>query len=730
MANFTRSGKIYNRDVYFTWNISMKDDNYLAFGNSYETDSYIRFTWSNLTFYDTTVGVTKTLTELAAAGSTKYDDIGNPDASGSIAMWAYTGTYTSSNVTWWGIIMANSHSNPTAWANLLTLKYTADWDAHGIFFKCLDNDTNEMFKIGADWATIITGKASWTDALTLTAWDETISDWDLILTTGGITLTAWWIDIGSDNVNLTLWDSGATDSKIYFDWAGNLTFFDSTAGTATLNQLIASSPTWDFTISNGQFDWTDNTDEVAGTWVFSWEANNDINRTSSITTWKALAITADWLTTWDMIYLVSLAAWLTSGKYIHCYDWAATDFSVAANWLTTIAGSASGTDAFVITAWDILVTSWHIDMTVGDFTSADGSMSITDADNANTFVIVNNTISTADLVDISSTSITTWALMKLNSNAITADWEVLEIISAWDATSTWIGVSVTMSAVAASSWADSSHGIWVDLPEATSWANGIGVRMDKITTADMLKLDAWGWTMTWAGRYINCVDDATILFSVAWDGATVIAGTAAATPALTLSLGDLVITDTDTTTITSVNGTWSIVEIISWWAIWADKACLEIDAAWEFNADWSLLRLSAEGVTATNSPSALQIDCAALDMSAINMVMSPTTNSGIVATTTGILAADKAILELISNASTCNADSSVARFEQTATDGVATCLALKQDDLDIPFITFETTVWVWNAIEAEWWKALTVTHYVMVDIEWVWTRYLQVWTIA
>jgi len=104
------------------------------------------------------------------------------------------------------------------------------------------------------------------------------------------------------------------------------------------------------------------------------------------------------------------------------------------------------------------------------------------------------------------------------------------------------------------------------------------------------------------------------------------------------------------------------------------------------------LRLSAEGVTATNSPSALQIDCAALDMSAINMVMSPTTNSGIVATTTGILAADKAILELISNASTCNADSSVARFEQTATDGVATCLALKQDDLDIPFITFETTV--------------------------------------
>jgi hypothetical protein len=44
----------------------------------------------------------------------------------------------------------------------------------------------------------------------------------------------------------------------------------------------------------------------------------------------------------------------------------------------TFAGSASGTDALVLTAGDILVTSGHIDMTVGDLTLADGSASITD----------------------------------------------------------------------------------------------------------------------------------------------------------------------------------------------------------------------------------------------------------------------------------------------------------------------------------------------------------------
>ena len=156
----------------------------------------------------------------------------------------------------------------------------------------------------------------------------------------------------------------------------------------------------------------------------------------------------------------------------------------------------------------------------------------------------------------------------------------------------------------------------------------------------------------------------------------------------------------------------------------------EIDAAGTFNADGSLLRLSAEGVTATNSPSAMQIDCAALDMTAINIVSAPTTGSGFVATTTGALAADKAVMELVSNASACNADSAVLRVEQTHTTGVATCMALKQDDLNIPFITFETTVGAGNAIEAAGGKSLTHTHFIMVDVEGTGTLYLGAGTIA
>src|SRR5690606_32513502 len=95
----------------------------------------------------------------------------------------------------------------------------------------------------------------------------------------------------------------------------------------------------------------------------------------------------------------------------------------------------------------------------------------------------------------------------------------------------------------------------------------------------------------------------------------------------------------------------------------------------------------------------------------------------------GAKAADKAVLEVIGNG-VSNADSAVARFEQTNTGGVSTVLALKQDDIDIPFITFETTIGEGNAIEEVGGKTLTTTHFVMVDIEGVGTRYLQVGTIS
>jgi len=237
----------------------------------------------------------------AATNATAYDDIGNPDASGSIQFTAYTGTYTSTTANWGGLILTNTHANPTAGASLLNLDYTANGDAHGIFIDCTDTvGTASQFKVGADGNTVITGTATGTDALTLTAGDITVTSGDvtmtagdLLLTLGGLTLTAGDIvntlgdltltegdllmttgdldltdgsvKISKDNELLTLGADDATDSYIKFD-GSNLIFYDSdVASEATLAQLLTGlgtdpTVTGDLTITEGKFNWTDGVD--------------------------------------------------------------------------------------------------------------------------------------------------------------------------------------------------------------------------------------------------------------------------------------------------------------------------------------------------------------------------------------------------------------------------------------------------------------------------------------
>jgi hypothetical protein len=246
------------------------------------------------------------------------------------------------------LILSNTHANPTAGASLLNLDYTANGDANGIFIDCTDNaGADSKFTVGLDGLTTIAGNATGTDALVVAA--------------GDINVTAGDIDIGADNRRISFGASGDTDSYIFFDGAGNLTFFDSTvASETTLNQLLNSlgtdpTITGNLTISDGQFDWTDSTDEVAGTWAFTGAANNDITWTSSCTTANCLDITADAMTSGSMIHLDNTADGFT-GEYIRCFDGTAEDFSVRSDGSVFIAGNAAGTDALTITLGDLFVS--------------------------------------------------------------------------------------------------------------------------------------------------------------------------------------------------------------------------------------------------------------------------------------------------------------------------------------------------------------------------------------
>lgn len=85
----------------------------------------------------------------ASAPAVAYDDIGDPDANGSISFGAYTGTYTSDNATWGGIIIENSAAEIGA-STLLTLDCSsdsadADWTA-----LLISDATSTLFDFGGD----------------------------------------------------------------------------------------------------------------------------------------------------------------------------------------------------------------------------------------------------------------------------------------------------------------------------------------------------------------------------------------------------------------------------------------------------------------------------------------------------------------------------------------------------------------------------------------------------
>ena len=197
--------------------------------------------------------------------------------------------------------------------------------------------------------------------------------------------------------------------------------------------------------------------------------------------------------------------------------------------MTTIKGTLNVDEAVTLdTTLDI----------VSDLTLTDGAVSITDADNDTSLSLINNTITTADaLVDISSTSLTTGAMMRINANTAAHDGEILELINAGDATSTGTGLSITMPDITTGA----ATGINVTMVGATTTAKGISVTMDAITTGDMLYLDNGGATMTGDGKFINCNDDDVSQFSVGAKGLTTITGDASGTDALVITAGDILV---------------------------------------------------------------------------------------------------------------------------------------------------------------------------------------------
>lgn len=136
------------------------------------------------------------------------------------------------------------------------------------------------------------------------------------------------------------------------------------------------------------------------------------------------------LTTGSLLSLQLAEGTLAGGFYLRCFDTTAgaDNFTVGEDGAVTILGIAGGgTTVLTVTA--------------GDAIFSDGSLAITDADNANSFSVTNNTATTVSVIDIAGsgvfTGVTTASFMEVSASGLTTG-TLLRLVAA--AATTSVGV--------------------------------------------------------------------------------------------------------------------------------------------------------------------------------------------------------------------------------------------------------------------------------------------------
>ena len=128
----------------------------------------------------------------------------------------------------------------------------------------------------------------------------------------------------------------------------------------------------------------------------------------AVSTGNVVDINADGLTSGNILHLDSTSAGVTTGKFIDCYDGAASVLTIAIDGATVIAGTASGTDVLTLTAGDATITS-------GDLTISEGSAVIVNTANEAALSITADSVTTGNVVEINADGLTSGTILHLDS---------------------------------------------------------------------------------------------------------------------------------------------------------------------------------------------------------------------------------------------------------------------------------------------------------------------------
>ncbi|MDD5538351.1 MAG: hypothetical protein PHF12_05240 [Candidatus Omnitrophica bacterium] len=241
-----------------------------------------------------------------SASTTAWDDIGDPDADGTVAFGNTKQTISSTlNAAGAVVTITNTTADLGADVSFIDLKYTDDGDSNGYFIRAYDNAGAALkFSVGPDGAVTIAGTAEGTDALTITGGDITLTDGDLTLSSGDLSVTGNFTLTGSfyqsavaaaaaGNVNLTVDAAGngtitiggtSTGNTIFPGVAvfnGNVDIGNAATDTLSITSIIDSSVTLDDGATDSpSFILKDATDETA-TFVKKDGANLQLTTTAT-----------------------------------------------------------------------------------------------------------------------------------------------------------------------------------------------------------------------------------------------------------------------------------------------------------------------------------------------------------------------------------------------------------------------------------------------------------------
>jgi hypothetical protein len=351
------------------------------------------------------------------------------------------------------------------------------------------------------------------------------------------------------------------------------------------------------------------------------------NATTSNTA-SMVVLTADAMIDQSILYIDNGGASLTTGYFINCNDDGVSDFTVGADGATVITGAVNSSIGLTVTGIQT---------------------------NENMVVFTSSGVTASDKA----------SLLLNPSGAIASGGNILRV---------------------APSGAPNAGAIAIEYVGASKTCQAMYIDGDSTGVA-VVGINGGG-ALTDGFGVLNLTNDGNLA-----TGGNVLNVTMGGTPHTAAAAVEIAaVKDAYALYIASGNATNSGVYVTSNGAIADNKAVMEIVATGTPAASGSnVVRIDGSGMTATNAPILLEIVGDAKNVQGLYIDADPTTKSVAYIQAGAALAADKAVLEVVSVPTTNNADSSVLRLEQTHTGGAGFVMTMVQGDISEPFINFECT---------------------------------------